>query len=99
MSPAKKAKTVKHAVKKAAKARRRNAVKKAKPPRRPGDDFTVDEWCQKRRITKPHFYALLRLGLAPKTMKLKKRRTITSEADAEWQAERERATLQEEAAA
>ena len=38
------------------------------------------------------FYELLKLGLAPKTMKLKKRRTITSQADAEWQAQRERET-------
>ena len=58
-------------MKKAAKARRRTAVKKAKAPRRPDDDFTIDEWCAKRRITKPHFYELLKRGLAPKTMKLK----------------------------
>jgi hypothetical protein len=89
MSSTKKAKT-KHAVKKAAKPRKR-AVR-AKAPRGPGDDYSIDEWCAKRRITKPHFYELLKLGLAPKTMKLKKRRTITSQADAEWQAQRERET-------
>jgi hypothetical protein len=98
MSPAQKAKAVKHAAKKAAKARRRT-VKKAKAPRSPGADFTVTEWCAKRRVTKPFFYKLLKLGLAPKTMKLRKRRTISPQADAEWQAEREAATLQEEAAA
>ena len=86
MSPAKKVKAVKHAVRKAAKPRKR-AVK-AKASRGPGDDYSIDEWCAKRRITKPHFYELLRRGLAPKTMKLKKRRTISQQADAEWQAGR-----------
>jgi predicted DNA-binding transcriptional regulator AlpA len=77
MSPTKKAKARKRAV-------------GAKAPREPGDDFSIDEWCAKRRITKPHFYELLKLRLAPKTMKLKKRRTISQQADAEWQAARER---------
>ena len=98
MSPAKKVKAVRHAVKKAAKARKR-AAKKAKAPRGPDDDYTVDEWCQKRRITKPHFYELMKHGLAPRTKKLKKRRTISPAADAEWEAERERAAAAAEAAA
>jgi len=97
MSPAKKVKAVRHAVKKAAKARRRAAVKKAKAPRGPDDDFTIEEWCAKRRITKPHFYELLKLGLAPRTKKLLKRRTISPAADAEWEAERERETAEAEA--
>ena len=80
--------TTKRAARKAAKPRKR-AVK-AKAPRGPGADFSIDEWCAKRRITKPHFYELMKLGLAPKTMKLGRRRTITPQADAEWQATRER---------
>jgi|SRR6516225_1984151 hypothetical protein len=95
---AKKAKAVKHAGKKAAKKRKR-AVKARKAPRGPDDDFTIPEWCRKRRISTPHFYELSRLGLGPRTKKLLKRRTISAQADAEWEAERERATQQEEAAA
>jgi hypothetical protein len=104
MSPTQKAAS-RHAIKRALRARNRAAktrsrrAAKAKAPRGPDDDFTIEEWCKKRRITKPHFYELLKLGLAPKTMKLKKRRTISSQADAEWQAEREAATRQEEAVA
>lgn len=97
MSPAKKVKTVRHAAKKAAKAQRRVAVKKAKAARGPDDDYSVPEWCRKRRISIPHFYELMRLGLAPKTMKLKKCRRISPAADAEWQAERERETAAAEA--
>jgi hypothetical protein len=96
MSPAKKVKAVRHAAKKAGKARRRT-LKKAKAPRGPDDDYTVDEWCRRRRVSKPHFYELMRLGLAPRTKKLKKRRTISPKADAEWEAERERATAEAEA--
>jgi len=77
---------------------RRHAVKRAKTPRGPDDDYTVDEWCRKRRISKPHFYELLKLGLGPKTKKLLKRRTISAQADAEWQAERERETTEAAAA-
>lgn len=96
MSPAKKAKAIRHAVKKASKARRRT-VKKAKAPRGPGDDYTVPEWCTKRRITIPHFYELMKIGKAPKSMKLKKCRRISPQADAEWQAEREAETAAAEA--
>jgi hypothetical protein len=72
---------------------RRQRLDRGPPtPRRDDDDFTIDEWCAKRRISKVHFYKLLKLGLAPRTKKLLKRRTISPEADAEWQAERERAT-------
>ncbi|MCK1447751.1 hypothetical protein IVB34_34435 [Bradyrhizobium sp. 2] len=95
MSPTKKVKAVRHAVKKAAKVqRRRTAVKKAKAPRGPDDDYSVAEWCQKRRISKPHFYEMMRLGIGPRTKKLKKRRTISPKADVEWEAERERETAE-----
>ncbi|MET4313537.1 hypothetical protein [Bradyrhizobium sp. RT4b] len=96
MSPAKKVKAVRHAVKKAAKTSKRRTVKKVKAPRGPLDDYTVDEWCAKRRITKPHFYELMKIGKAPKSMKLKKRRTISPQADAAWQAEREAETAEAE---
>jgi hypothetical protein len=97
MSPAQKAKTVK-AVKKAAKARKRNAVKKAKAPRTdlPPALLTVDEFCAVNRITKPFFHDLLRDGLGPECMKVKKRRFITPEANERWRRAREQATTQQQ---
>jgi hypothetical protein len=91
MSPGKKVKAVKHAVKKASKARKR---KKAATPRvrGPDDDFTVAEFCARHRISKVHFYGLLKLGVGPKTMKLGKSRRITLAADADWAREREAQT-------
>jgi hypothetical protein len=40
---------------------------------------------------------MMRLGIAPRTKKLKKRRTISPKADADWEAEREAATAKAEA--
>jgi len=67
-------------------------IKEWPPPRR---DYTIKEWCAKRRVSRGLFYEMLKLGIAPKTMKLRKRRTISEEADAEWQAQREAATAAE----
>ena len=52
MSPAKKLKAIRRAAKKAAKPRKR-AAKTAKLPRGPDDDYTIPEWCAKRRIYDP----------------------------------------------
>lgn len=93
MSPAKKAKVARHTVKKAAKARKHAAKKKAAAPRGPDDDFSVAEWCQRRRIGRVLFYKMLKEGTAPKTMKIGKRRTISPQADAEWQQRREAETM------
>jgi predicted DNA-binding transcriptional regulator AlpA len=60
----------------------------------PRRDFTVDEWCEKRRISRGLFYAMMRNGTAPRTMKIRKRRTITFEADVARQAQNEAATAQ-----
>ena len=70
-------------------AKARGATKKA---RQPGDDFTVSEWCARRRISRIHFYELRRLGLAPKSMKNGKFRTISEQADREWGTAREEAS-------
>lgn len=53
-------------------------------------DLTIREWCAKRRVSRGLFYAMMKAGTAPKTIKLNKCRRITHAADAEWQAERER---------
>src|SRR5215831_10383374 len=69
-------------------ARRPQRLDRGPPiPRR---DYTIPEWCRKRRISRGLFYEMLKLGIAPRTMKLKKRRTISPEADAEWQTQRAR---------
>jgi hypothetical protein len=56
------------------------------PPeaRRPGGSFTLAEWCQHRRISISFFYKLAELGKAPATIKLGRRRMVTSEADENW---------------
>jgi hypothetical protein len=67
--------------------------RRRQPPRRNStcDDFTIAEWCLKRRISRGTFYSLDRRGLAPKTMKHGKARRISHSADIEWQAAREAA--------
>jgi hypothetical protein len=53
------------------------------------DDYTIPEWCLKRRIGKTTFYKLQALGLAPSSYKLGKARRITHAADLAWQQQRE----------
>jgi hypothetical protein len=79
---------------KAKKPRKRRAGRRHRDcvPPLPRRDFTVDEWCDKRRISRFLFYEMLKEGTAPKTMKLRKRRIISHEADEQWQREREAAT-------
>jgi hypothetical protein len=62
------------------------------------DDFTVTEWCRRRRVSRGLFYKMLRDGTAPKTMKHNKSRRISRSADAEWERAREAATAAKEAA-
>lgn len=51
--------------------------------------FTVDEWCQHRRISRGLFYKMCKQGIAPRTHMAGVRRLISAEADAEWLAQRE----------
>ena len=44
-------------------------------------DYSIEEWCSKRRISRTLFYKMLKEGTAPRTLKLRKRRLITHEAD------------------
>jgi hypothetical protein len=59
-------------------------------PRNDSDDYTIAEWCKKRRVSRGLFYQMLKAGTAPRTMKLNKHRTIPFEADIEWETRRER---------
>ena len=49
-------------------------------------DFTISEWCRKRRISRAEFYRLRARGLAPRVLETAKLRRITPAADAEWEA-------------
>ena len=49
-------------------------------------DFTISEWCRKRRISRAEFYRLRARGLAPRVLEIAKLRRITPAADAEWEA-------------
>jgi hypothetical protein len=62
------------------------------------DDFTIQEWCAKRRVSRGTFYKLRKQGTAPRTHNVNKCVRISHKADAEWQAEREAATAAEVAA-
>ena len=75
--------------------RKKTARKPQLLARNANDDFTIGEWCRKRRVSRGTFYKMLKKGTAPNTLKIKKRRTITFEADADWQAKREAATAVE----
>ena len=56
--------------------------------------YTIQEWCDRRRISRAMFYVLDAKGLAPRSHYAGARRLISDEADAEWVQARE-----EEAAA
>jgi hypothetical protein len=81
---------------------RERAVKKVVAPREPDIPptalITIDEFCARNRITRPFFYRLLHSGLGPATLKLRKRRLISPEAEDAWRREAERRTTEEAAA-
>jgi predicted DNA-binding transcriptional regulator AlpA len=52
-------------------------------------DYTVPQWCHWHRISRSTFYSLLKIGSAPKSIKIGKSRRIPHSADLEWQAQRE----------
>jgi hypothetical protein len=66
--------------------KRRQCLDHAPPTAR--HDFTIAEWCARRRVSRGTFYKLKRLGLAPKSLKFAKCRRITHEADQQWEQER-----------
>lgn len=52
--------------------------------------YSVQEFCNAHKISKPFFYALLREGRAPVTFKLGRRRLISKAAAAKWLRDREK---------
>jgi hypothetical protein len=51
--------------------------------------FTLNEWCDHRRVSRSMYYKLTKLGLAPDSYLVGNSRYITAEADAAWLAERQ----------
>ncbi len=45
---------------------------------------TIPQFCDGHNISRTHFYALLKLGRAPRTMKVGRRTLISAEAAADW---------------
>jgi predicted DNA-binding transcriptional regulator AlpA len=52
-------------------------------------DFLIEEWCEKRRISRAYFYVLKKQGKGPRELRLGKKILITRQADLEWQRARE----------
>lgn len=65
------------------------ANEKDKSTKRERAAFTIDEWCEHRRIKRPTFYKMRRVGKGPKVHYALTKPLISVEADAEWLAERE----------
>jgi predicted DNA-binding transcriptional regulator AlpA len=53
---------------------------------------TVAEFCDDNRISRSKFYQLIDQGIAPRIMRIGAKVLITSDAAAEWRAEREAAS-------
>ncbi len=51
--------------------------------------FSVAEFCEKHRITKPHLYELFKRGTGPRIMKVGRRTLISIEAAADWRRQME----------
>ena len=52
--------------------------------------FSIREFCAAHRISASMYHKLKSLGLGPREMDVGRRKIITPEANAEWQAARER---------
>jgi hypothetical protein len=51
--------------------------------------FTIDEWCEHRRVKRSTYYKMRQLGQGPRLHYALSKPLISVEADAQWQAERE----------
>lgn len=71
--------------------RKRRPIKIKSPVPRTG--WSIKEWCSRRGIGRSSFYELDKIGKAPITLYLLKRRIITAEADEQWRREREAEAL------
>jgi hypothetical protein len=51
--------------------------------------YTIQEWCEHRRVSRAMLYKLFQQGRGPRTHNVGTKRLISSEADAAWVRERE----------
>jgi hypothetical protein len=58
------------------------------------NSYTVEEWCHKHRLCRATFYNLRKVGKGPRILKAGSRTLITSQADLDWQREREAETAE-----
>jgi hypothetical protein len=56
---------------------------------REDSSFTIDEWCDHRRVSRSMFYKLRGKGKAPRTHNAGTKQLISPEADRDWIRERE----------
>jgi hypothetical protein len=59
--------------------------------------YSIDEWCDKHRISRGTWYNLFKAGKSPACIKIGSRVIITAEADLRWCREREAAASRREA--
>jgi hypothetical protein len=69
--------------------RERERQRRAEQSRRDQASYTIDEWCDRRRISRAMFYRLKNLKLAPRIHYAGAKPIISDEADREWLAARE----------
>jgi hypothetical protein len=62
------------------------------------ESFTINEWCAARKISRAMWYELKKKKKTPRTHSAGVKQLISPQADADWIAERERETLEIEAA-
>jgi hypothetical protein len=55
--------------------------------------LTIDEWCDKHKLSRSGFYKLKKIGKAPRLMEVLSRIRITEEADQDWSKAREAETM------
>ena len=67
-------------------------ARKRKRSDNPSDLYTIEDFCERNRISEAMYFKLKRQGHAPREMKLGKKILITPEAEADWRREREEAT-------
>jgi excisionase family DNA binding protein len=50
-----------------------------------GADFTINQWCTRRGISRAHFYKMAKAGRGPRVIMVGGLRRISREADQEWE--------------
>src|SRR5262245_19723406 len=57
------------------------------------DCYTIEEFCERHRISAPYYFKLKKQGLTPAEIRFGKKILITKEAAARWRQEREAASV------